>query len=36
MLYGKVPYSGANEYMLLKNIKNNKVDFSSVDISEDV
>ena len=35
MLYGKYPYMGMNDYDILKKIKNNRPDFSRVNISED-
>lgn len=33
MLYGKYPYMGMNDYDILKKIKNNRPDYSKVNIS---
>lgn len=33
MIYGKYPYTGFNDYDILKKIKNNRPDYSSVKIS---
>lgn len=35
MMYGKYPYMGMNDYDILKKIKNNRPDFSKVNISAD-
>jgi serine/threonine protein kinase len=35
MIYGKYPYMGMNDYDILKKIKNNKPDFSTVQISKE-
>ncbi len=35
MIYGKYPYMGMNDYDILKKIKNNKPDFSAVQISKE-
>ncbi len=33
MIYGKYPYTGLNDYDILKKIKNNRPDYSSIKIS---
>lgn len=33
MMYGKYPYMGMNDYDILKKIKNNRPDFTKVNIS---
>ena len=35
MLYGKYPFMGFNDYDILKKIKNNRPDYSKVNISKD-
>jgi serine/threonine-protein kinase ULK/ATG1 len=35
MIYGKYPYLGMNDYDILKKIKNNRPDFSAVQISKE-
>ncbi len=33
MLYGKYPYMGMNDYDILKKIKNNRPDYSKINLS---
>lgn len=35
MLYGRVPYSGLNDYAILRNIKTTKPNYSDANISEE-